>query len=121
MASNELEEICGHILAMEEESQLRLFEIWLKKVRKNRKLLKKISIVFFPKRTKAERWMEKRYLGERLGPQGINGLKPKDLAEEYLKYAKLNWSLLPHLRRLARKVRHRVYMRTVREYKNSRQ
>ncbi|MBI4595290.1 MAG: hypothetical protein HY730_02815, partial [Candidatus Tectomicrobia bacterium] len=111
MASEEQEEILGNILAMDEESQLRLFEIWLKRVRKKRKLLRKIFAILLPKRSKADKWMEKRYLGERLGPQGLNGLQPKKLAEEYIKYAKLDVVLLPHLNRLARRVRHRVYMR----------
>ncbi len=121
-ASELLERLYEDISCLDEDSQLRLLTLWLHDLRLNHKLFKKTIGILFqsghrPKRTKAERWMEKQYLRERLGPKGINGLKPRELAEKYLKTARLDLALLPYFTRLARKVKHKVYMRITREYK----
>jgi hypothetical protein len=108
MIEKQLRKLSLTVAFLDEKAQSQFLKHWLKEIKDRRSLLEEILIAvantYYPA-AKIERWMESRL------EKDIT-LSPRRIAYEYRYYKAIDKRMEPYLRRIARKVKNRVLIRS---------
>ena len=93
---------------LDEKAQIDFFKNWMREIKDRRHLLEEILVVaantYYPT-AKIEKWMESRL-------EKDMSLTPRRVAYEYRYYKAIDKRMEPYLRRIARKVKNRILIRS---------
>jgi hypothetical protein len=107
----QLKKLSLTVAFLDEKAQIQFLKHWLKEIKDRRSLLEEILIAvantYYPA-AKIEKWMESR-LGKDIS------LTPRRVAYEYRYYKAIDKRMGPYLRRIARKVKNRILIRSKRD------
>ena len=108
MIEKQLRKLSLTVAFLDEKAQIQFLKHWLKEIKDRRSLLEEILIVvanaYYPA-AKIERWMESRL-------EKDISLTPRRIAYEYRYYKAIDKRMEPYLRRIARKVKNRILIRS---------
>jgi len=104
----QLKKLSLTVAFLDEKAQIQFFKHWLKEMKDKKYLLEEILILvanaYYPT-AKVEKWMESRL-------EKDISLTPRRIAYEYRYYKAIDKRMEPYLRRIARKVKNRVLIRS---------
>jgi hypothetical protein len=108
MIEKQLRRLSLTVAFLDEKEQIQFLKHWLKEIKDKRYLLEEILIVvanaYYPT-SKIEKWMESRLKKD-------ISLTPSRIAYEYRYYKTIDRRMEPYLRRIARKVKNRILIRS---------
>jgi hypothetical protein len=117
MIEKQLRKLSLTVAFLDEKSQIQFLKHWLKEIKDRRSLIEEILNVaanaYYPT-AKVEKWMESR-LGKDIS------LTPRRVAYEYRYYKAIDKRMEPYLRRIARKVKNRLLIRSRRSAMKNKQ
>jgi hypothetical protein len=117
MIERQLRKLSLTVAFLDEKAQIQFFKHWLKEIKGRRHLLEEILVVvtnaYYPT-AKIERWMESRL-------EKDISLTPRRIAYEYRYYKGIDKRMEPYLRRIARKVKNRILVRSRRSAMKNKQ
>jgi len=108
MVEKQLRKLSLTVAFLDEKAQIQFFKNWLREIKDQRHLLEEIFVVaanVYHPAAKIERWMESRL-------EKDISLTPRRIAYEYRYYKAIDRRMEPYLRRIARKVKNRVLIRS---------
>jgi hypothetical protein len=104
----QLKKLSLTVAFLDEKAQIQFLKYWLKEIKDRKSLLEGIIItvanVYYPT-AKIERWMESRL-------EKDISLTPRRIAYEYRYYKAIDRRMESYLRRIARKVKNRILIRS---------
>jgi hypothetical protein len=108
MIEKQLRKLSLTVAFLDEKAQIQFLKHWLKEIKDRRSLLEEIlnvaANVYYPT-AKIEKWMESRL-------EKDISLTPRRIAYEYRYYKAIDKRMEPYLRRIARKVKNRLLIRS---------
>jgi len=108
MIEKQIRKLSLTVAFLDEKAQIQFLKHWLKEIKDQRHLLEEILVVaantYYPI-AKVEKWMESR-------PEKDISLTPRRVAYEYRYYKAIDRRMEPYLRRIARKVKNKILIRS---------
>jgi len=110
MIEKQLKRLSLTVAFLDEKAQIQFFKHWLREIKDKKYLLEEILVVAanaYHPTAKIEKWMESRL-------EKDISLTPRRIAYEYRYYKAIDKRMEPYLRRIARKVKNRILIKSKR-------